>query len=109
MSGHKAYLDGYTLGEDYVIVGTTSEKGFFFCMATAAAVTSIDDLADPTKTDVLDEVYQLFQILPVFTESSTKLPRVLRFVINIEYRSVILALKDLSFASYCNSQRLTKS
>ncbi len=56
--GHKAYLDGYILGEDYVIFGTTSDKGIFFWMTTAVAVTSIDDLADPTKTDGFDmQVY----------------------------------------------------
>ena len=56
--GHKTYLDGHTLGEDYIIVGTTSDKGVFFWMTTPAAydsgILSIDDLADPSKTEGFD-------------------------------------------------------
>ena len=59
-SGHQLYLHGKTLNKDYHIVGATSTDALFFFMASPAVATasSIDDLADPTKTNGIDpEIY----------------------------------------------------
>jgi hypothetical protein len=63
--GHSTYLEesGRNVNQDYVITGVTSEEGVFFWMASAGAynagIRSIDDLADPAKTNGFDmRVYQ---------------------------------------------------
>ena len=54
-SGHQVYLSDKSLNKDYHIVGATSTDGLFYFMASpGVSVLSIDDLADPTKTDGLD-------------------------------------------------------
>ena len=50
-SGHGVYVDPYTIGTDYDIVGTTSEEGTLYWAASKAAVAagvlSYDDLVSP--------------------------------------------------------------
>lgn len=53
-SGHASFLVNATMGRDYEVIGTTSEEGVFYWVVSEAlstSVKSIDDLADPSKTE----------------------------------------------------------
>jgi len=53
-SGHASFLADAVPGQDYEVIGTTSEEGVFFWVVSAAMspkIKSIDDFADPSKTE----------------------------------------------------------